>query len=371
MNPVYAVFVGVLVVVLIATQLDKSMLPGDYLILTPTIVSPALPNDFAPGTMDGESALIPLDYELEDDGDDAETAASIQVRSAECDKHTRRNSKPGKYSHLQYIHIPKAGGSTIQYSLWQWAKPKLQTYIADGGGLRYNCPPKIWRNPGKTANGAILMGHRGFGFCRALEPNEDRMTFAVAVREPVSRVRSLFDYILTSTYWEFEPYHRKWKHRDFSQLVIEAEQARQQYPAGAPERFTYDRFYEFSHQQTNFLCGWECTARSVRNCTNEDVLDANLQRALVNLERCDIVVVMEQLDDMIIQFEYQTQGLVPEKVRGRFPLENKHNGKKSVVTPEAMKILESWNRRDTVLYNAAKLRHNVLTNRAKQCVIKK
>lgn len=300
--------------------------------------------------------------------------SSSSSSSIQCSKHTKRNLKPGKSISFQYIHIPKAGGTTIQESLISWGKKQsFKTYIHDGGKLHWDCPETFFnKNPG-----LVLLGHRGYGYCQrfwnqtSLSPPPNLLV-AVVLREPVSRFRSLFDYIMDNDYPQFHEYHVAWEGRDLNDLVVEVEEmlTTPNIVSSPSALFTATRFIEFAHQQMNYLCGWQCVIQARKDRYEEDEMaNKNFQLAKLHLEQADVVVVMEDLDDMILQLRFQTLGIVPKTIKDRFPQsENFQSGKKSELTSEVEKIISKWSWRDDELYRLAQHRHQELTKVARHCL---
>ena len=277
----------------------------------------------------------------------------------QCWKNSRRKNKPGLNPGfpIQYIHVPKAGGTTIQESILPWANKRgYHVYLHNGDH------DGVWKCPGIIDRG-VLMGHRGFGFCDRMQKRYGQNAlFLVALREPVSRFRSLFDYFMDNDYPQFAEYHAMWKGKDLSQLIMDAYATlKLKLPIKDPRMRGPIRFMELARQQTNFMCGWDCVSLK-SNLTMSEKLD----RALDNLMRTDVVVVMEKLDDLIDQLRYHTY-LVPTEIK-RFPMENTAKGKKSILTKEAADIVAEWSKRDIVLYEMAKKRHESLTNHARKCL---
>jgi len=290
--------------------------------------------------------------------DEPDTNSDVELRK-ECSEVLSRRFKVGLTPGypIQYIHIPKAGGTTIQESIIPWAtKRGYKTYLHNGDH------DGSWKCPGAVDRG-ILMGHRGFGFCEKMLKNYgENALYLVALREPVSRFRSLFDYFMDNDYSFFSSYHDMWKGRNLSDLIIDADRLLGlNLPSSDPRLRSPKRFLELARQQTNFMCGWDCVSLK-SNLTISEKFD----RAAENLRRTQVVVVMEHLDDMIDQLRFQTN-LVPLEVR-RFPMENTHKGKKSILTPEAAVIVAKWTRRDTQLYEIAKTFHAQLTDDARSCL---
>ena len=126
---------------------------------------------------------------------------TFSVSQQACSAGTRRHLHPGVgvgAPRVQFIHVPKAGGTSVQKALEAWcaSTPKCSMMIFDGSSYLSSssrCPPLVHV---KT----LLTGHRGFGYCREVDSNKKRglLTFVV-LREPVSRIRSLFDYRLLKT----------------------------------------------------------------------------------------------------------------------------------------------------------------------------
>ena len=82
--------------------------------------------------------------------------------------------------------------------------------------------------------------------------------------------------------------------------------------------------------------------------------------------RTDAVVIMEKLDDLIDQLRFHLTW-VPGGIR-KFPYENKHSGRRSVLSERATAIIKEWSRIDIELYALAKQRHEELTAVARKCL---
>ena len=153
---------------------------------------------------------------------------------------------------VQYIHIPKAGGTTIQNTFDMWArKYYLDSFIHDGGGPFYE-PTKV--------NHDIFLGHRGYGFSQKVS-NLDNVIYIVSVREPISRLISLFDYIMASPFPPFVNGPQQWWKGKSLESILE--DYHQQIESGVdPASFETSNdirtIYRLMHQQTNYLCGFDC-----------------------------------------------------------------------------------------------------------------
>jgi len=207
------------------------------------------------------------------------------------------------------------------------------------------------------------MGHRGFGYCQKMEKNYGaRAFYIVALREPISRFRSLFDYIMSNNFWFFKDYHRHWDGRQLSDLVVEYNNTLHLgLPASHPRMWGPIRFWSLARQQASFMCGWDCISLQ-QNYTTHEVAE----RAISHLLRTDAVVVMEKLDDLIDQLKFHLTW-VPVWLK-KFPYENKHSGKRSTLTEQATAIIKEWSRIDIEVYELAKARHAELTEIARRCL---
>ena len=113
----------------------------------------------------------------------------------ECNS-TRRLEHPGIRSgpRIQYIHNPKAGGTSIQLAAFEWAKKTpgavFMKYDSNSiSGSSTKCP-------GAAFESTILSGHRGFGYCQSIKGSRRGLFTFTAFRDPVSRIVSWYDYNL-------------------------------------------------------------------------------------------------------------------------------------------------------------------------------
>ena len=104
----------------------------------------------------------------------------------------------------QFVHNPKAGGTSIQDFLAQVAAHRRVAYFEKNGGgeLRADPPRRVWdKAPHQTQmlqtsvpNGQVFVGHRRKGSdMPALDAQ--RPLFVVVLREPVSVLRSVYQYV--------------------------------------------------------------------------------------------------------------------------------------------------------------------------------
>jgi hypothetical protein len=325
-----------------------------FILVIGLLSRPAFPNHGEESTL-AKNLIEDETFTFEDDKKD------IKYKLPECSELSRKKERPGlaKGVPVQYVHIPKAGGTTIQDCFERWGHGKgLHVYKHDGDH------EGIWACPESLINRGILLGHRGFGFCQRMERVYGNDAFyVVAFREPVSRLRSLFDYFLDNNYPFFHKYHVLWRGKELDSIIKEYNQT---FALGLPKDHPKMKgpllLKGLSQQQTAFMCGWDCVAGEANNVSRAEALE----RALTNLQRADVVVIMEKLDDMIDQMRFHTSW-VPTDVK-KFPYDNTHKGKKSILSPEASAIVREWATNDVVLYNMAVDRHNELTNEARRCL---
>ena len=113
-------------------------------------------------------------------------------------------------------------------------------YHKDNGG-------PFWKSPHLHG---LLIGHRGFGYASNIV-SDPKMHYIVVLREPVSRIISLFDYAMHSTHFKNGP--QKWwgdsKLEDVLLNHFERKNA-----SSIPHRF----MERWLVQQVEFMCGYDC-----------------------------------------------------------------------------------------------------------------
>ena len=290
-----------------------------------------------------------------------DVGAPLTFTDPKCAALSRRQDKPGfpDGAPAQYVHIPKAGGTTIQKTLTEWAHGRsLRTMLKNGNREGY------WSCEDVPVGRGVNMGHRGFGFCEKFARKfSGSAFFVVALREPVARLRSLFDYIMYKRSNEaFRSYQDQWEGRELDDLVLEYNRTLALgLPRTDPRMRGVGLMGALVNQQVAFMCGWDCVSARA----NVTVAGA-LRRALANLERTDAVAVMERLDDLIAQLRFHTLW-VPLGVNA-FPLDNVFPRRRSRLSPEAVSIIRAWSAADVALYERAVQRHDELTARARSCL---
>jgi hypothetical protein len=265
------------------------------------------------------------------------------VPTVEDCKTTKRQKQVGVFNkgpRFQYVHIPKTGGTSIQMEIAQWVfrtdvkivlmkndEPKIR-------GSSFACPPHV-----KEAS--YLIGHRGFGYCEAIEMAPKGLFTFATFRSSVSRIVSLFDYNMGRE--ELRSV------RVFGNTPLNTWVKRFN---STPELEEGERLLRFhGSQQVRFMCGYECIGPNAWH--NHTIsLPYMMKRAVENLKKLDVIGLTEHLNDVIPQLRFH----IPYLPGGfkQWPVENHTTkNKRSVLDEQSLAILAEWGRPDAELYKIA------------------
>lgn len=216
-------------------------------------------------------------------------------------------------------------------------------------GKAINCPHD-------TKHMYMFAGHRGFGYCKYVEKKNPNMFYFTAIREPISRMISYYDYN-KKTRSTFKYRNAFGKGKALNELIIEF---------NSTKKMEFgERLLRYSgSQQTRFLCGYDCFGPTAKRISDEEML----KRALKNLKRVDALTTLKNMNDLFLQLRFHTE-IVPIRLN-RWPHANTIKLPKSKVSPQAYAILKEWSYNDEKLYNQAKIIGERKTKIAKTCLEK-
>lgn len=209
-----------------------------------------------------------------------------------------------------FMHIPKAAGQTMR-SIIARQYPHHQLYAVEGPVHQTRL-----RSPDQAALTRVLMGHVPYGFHQHLEGPSSYIT---VLREPVSRVLSLYRYIVTTPK---HPLHDQVLDRSLIEFVsgqVDVE--------------------EIENGQTRQIAG-----------VSEGRPDASsLARAKQNLADFAAIGLVERFDESVMLFKKRLGWKMPFYVP-----KNVTRGVHADLTMEAREIIRDRNSLDLELYQFAR-----------------
>jgi hypothetical protein len=285
-----------------------------------------------------------------------------------CPPVLKSEARPGhaKGRPIQFIHVPKAGGTSVQESLEKWAiLHGIPTLLHDGDG-------PSWNSPGSRG---LLLGHRGYGF--SAKVMEKVPLTIVALREPVSRIISLFDYLRRTdeTVPSVVQIKKAWQKKTLDEVVESYASVRETDPQsllpGGSASFSDRTLHRVLQAQLQFLCGYDCvwymtgdSRESMKPFEGQDVLG----RARANLAKIDCVAVLNRLDDLLVQMKANFD-FIP-KTFNAFPHENTVNPEeKSQPSERTLQLLKEWTADERALFENARAIAEKKTAQAAQCLL--
>ena len=191
--------------------------------------------------------------------------------------------------------------------------------------------------------------------------------YIIVMREPISRVVSLFDYIFRHLFIApMREYYKLWGNKTLSEVIVESNEMLYTLPN---VQFNQVPLYNIALQQLFFLCGFNCLLEKESIPIREDWLRSSMNAALRNIEESMVVGTTESMDDLIPQLKFHTVDLVPPYVTQFTTLNaRKSIETKSVLSNQAHDILKEWLAPEIVLYQAVKIKSKELTRVAKECL---
>lgn len=239
----------------------------------------------------------------------------------------------------QYIHVPKTGGTTIQVSLHRHL---VNNSFAKSQGVTWACRSI------EAEAGVYYYGHAPIGWCSTLSAAV-RPFYIVSVREPFSKMISLYDYY--ATYGSVCPHCTTTFNHEVAHIhSIEKE-------VHGDRRIVFERLlaandtvaWEVANQtQFNYLIPLACAEQTLAHATH-------------NLLKCDIVVTTENLKK---QFMTQLLYHAPYMSDFKFVSTNKAKRPKQILSQDIRDRLSSVAQIDIDFYDIARQVADIRTRRA-------
>jgi hypothetical protein len=238
---------------------------------------------------------------------------------------------------IQYIHVPKCGGTSVQAYLQSMADEfglkivRNDDMFMRDGNLK---PQKVYKSA------CIFVGHRPFGWDNSYQTLSTPL-YVITIREPLSLAISLFDYIQSHTHPTLKHVRDSYGNKSLSENVGQ-------------------RNVHILHSVTFFQARYLYELQDCRNTSKTGC-------ALEVLDRIQCIAVTDRLDDLIFQLRWRTRwlGIKMES----FP---KLNGVKdglnsSELLPEALSTLvaEMKTGADFHVYQRARQLHMQRTEEAR------
>jgi hypothetical protein len=329
--------------------------------------------DKTPFTQDDEETL--KDLESKEQNKNTENYDDDVLRECKL----KRSKHPGVYlgPRIQYIHIPKAGGTSIQEALRIWAAEsdgRAWSGTFDGpstDGSSTKCPPR-------ALDFTTLMGHRGFGFCKDVEESPRGLFTFTAVREPVSRIVSMFDYKTETRnnpnvrkVFGVGSNNKKKNNNNNKANNNESEKSLNdliKFYNATPEIEPGEARLRFGgSQQARFLCGYQCLGPSAeKGKYSEKEL---LNRARKNLQKIDALTVVDRLDELIPQLKLHLTFVPPRFTKWpSMNVASVSKTKKSMLDDQSKEILRNWAWVDNIIYKEADKLSRIMHERAVACL---
>ena len=236
------------------------------------------------GSSQGQGCLY-CPFEQEEGGGGEHKILEFDCASRVKDRPFRKGGAP-----VQYIHVPKAGGTTIQSMLKKMGR--MLGYHSHTVNGPANC--KAVR--GSFGAGQVYMGHQPLGWCVAESPA--RPLYIVSLREPIARMVSLYDYMATFTGKGGRPAFQKGVQR-----MRDAE--REMEGRGIPRTGFLEHLLVGGTPQPGVTKGNQMRWLLPGQCSSPRdgprlESRSRLATALTNLLRCDVVVDSDQLSSQLL-----------------------------------------------------------------------
>ena len=244
----------------------------------------------------------------------------------------------------QFIHLAKSGGTTIKNGLRKWANSNdirvSQAYMSasyyqpEVGKLR------LWKH-------GLFQGHRGWGWSPSLAANALRV---VVLREPVSRVISLFDYVKRSrSMFRRNSTGLFWEDRSLDEVAAHYNHTRETafdslLPAG--DACEADKaFHHAIMHVLMYLAGFEYVWGPGPRAGDRVVPQRQLtELALEHVRECDVVAIFPGFETQLVPQLRLHLHWVPRDAASYFETHTEKRSSGDASTPSAatQNLLKRW-----------------------------